>query len=148
MKIILLENVIGLGRAGDIKEVRSGYARNYLIPQRLAELATRKKEVQLARMAEALSKKAKAIFEDSMQMKEEIEKETIELQAKSGKEGKLFGSITHADIAEALASKGYSVDKKKIVTDAIKTLGEHKIGVKLDEGVTAEMTLSVIALED
>jgi len=147
MKIILLENVIGLGRAGDVKEVRSGYARNYLIPQRLAEVATKKKEAHLKRMAESLSKKAKAIFESAMQMKEEIEKESLEINAKAGEEGKLFGSVTHADIAQALTEKGYTVDKKKIVSDPVKTLGEHKISVRLDEGVVAEVLLTVSALE-
>lgn len=147
MKIILLENVIGLGRAGDVKEVRSGYARNYLVPQRLAELATKKKEAHLKRMAESLAKKAKAMFESAMQMKEEIEKESLEIKAKAGEEGKLFGSVTHSDIAQALTEKGYTVDKKKIISDPVKTLGEHKISVRLDEGVVAEVLLTVSALE-
>ena len=109
MKIILLENVVGLGRAGEIKDVKDGYARNYLIPQKMGELATRKKESYLKRMQEILSKKAQVTYENSMEVKDAIEKETIKFKVKSGDNGKLFGSITHGDIAEALKEKGILV---------------------------------------
>ena len=143
MKIILLENVIGLGRAGDIKSVKDGYARNFLIPQRKAEIATKDKEHYLAKLTAKLAEKAKKLFDDAMSLKESLEKETLAIKAKSGEEGKLFGSITNTNIADELKTKGYEIDKKKILTDHIKTLGEHSAKIRLEEGVVAEVKVMV-----
>jgi large subunit ribosomal protein L9 len=144
MKVILLENVVGLGRAGDIKNVRDGYARNYLLPVRLAEIATRKTEEVILKMREKLAKKAAAMFESAKQQKETLETITLEIKAKAGEEEKLFGSVTSSQIADALKEQGYDVDKKKLVMDHIKTLGEHAIKIKLDEGVTAVLKVNVV----
>ncbi|OHD55327.1 MAG: 50S ribosomal protein L9 [Spirochaetes bacterium GWF1_49_6] len=144
MKVILLENVVGLGRAGDIKNVRDGYARNYLLPTRSAELATKKTEEVILKMREKLAKKAAAMFETAKQQKETLELVTLEIKAKAGEEEKLFGSVTSAQIADALKEKGYDVDKKKLVMEHIKTLGEHSIKIKLDEGVTAILKVNVV----
>ena len=143
MKIILLENIMGLGKAGDIKSVKDGYARNFLIPQRKAEIATKDKEHYIARMAAKLAEKAKKLFDDAMSLKESLEKETLEIKAKAGEEGKLFGSITNTNIADELKTKGYEIDKKKILTDHIKTLGEHSTKIRLEEGVVAEIKVIV-----
>ena len=144
MKVILLENVGGLGRAGDIKTVKDGFARNYLVPQKLVELATNKKELVLNRMKEALSKKAKKIFDDAIGMKSKLEGEKVTIHSKVGEEGKLFGSVTNADIAAALTALGYEIDKKKILIDHIKSAGEHTARVRLDEGVIAEIKVEVV----
>lgn len=144
MKIILLENVIGLGQAGEIKNVKDGYARNYLIPQKMAEIATKKKESYLKRMQEILSKKAQVMLEGSREVKDAIEKESLIFKVKSGDNGKLFGSVTHGDIADALKEKGYEIDKRKIVHESIKLLGSYDIKIRLDEGVTAEIKLKVV----
>ena len=144
MKVILLENVVGLGRAGDIKNVRDGYARNYLLPTRSAELATKKTEEVILKMRAKLAKKAAAMFETAKQQKETLELVTLEIKAKAGEEEKLFGSVTSAQIADALKEKGYDVDKKKLVMEHIKTLGEHSIKIKLDEGVTAILKVNVV----
>ena len=145
MKVILLDNVVGLGRAGDIKNVKDGYARNYLLPQKIAEVATKSKENHLNRIAAKLSEKARKFHEDAVSLKERIEKEEIEIHAKSGEEGKLFGSITNGDIAEKLSAKGFDIEKKKILLDHIKVLGDHNARIKLDEGVTAVIKVKVIA---
>jgi large subunit ribosomal protein L9 len=144
MRVILLDNVIGLGRAGDIKAVKDGYARNYLIPKKFAEIATKGKETHLKLLAASLAQKAKKFYEDALTLQEALEKEEIEIKAKAGEEGKLFGSITNTDIATLLKEKGFDVDKKKILSDHLKTLGEHPVKIRLDEGVTATIKIKVI----
>ncbi|OHD54481.1 MAG: 50S ribosomal protein L9 [Spirochaetes bacterium GWF1_51_8] len=144
MKVILLENVVGLGRAGDIKNVRDGYARNYLLPMRFAELATRKTEEVIEKMREKLAKKAAEMFEGAEKLKEQLEQITLEIKAKAGEEEKLFGSVTSNQISAALKEKGYEVEKKKIAMDHIKTLGEFSIKLKLDEGVNAALKVNVV----
>ncbi len=144
MKVILLENVIGLGYAGDIKNVRNGYARNYLIPNRFAEMATLKKEQEIKKMQESLAKKAKELLDSAKQVKDVIEKVQIVIRKKVGEEGKLFGSVTNADISDAIKEKGFDIDKRKVVVDHIKVTGEYPVKLKLDEGVLAEVKLFVI----
>ncbi len=145
MRVILLENVVGLGKAGEIKNVKDGYARNYLIPKRLVEVATKRKEEYLVKLAEKLKEKAKKFYEDALSLKETIEKESLEIKARAGEEGKLFGSITNSDIAQVLKEKGYDIDKRKIIVDHIKVLGDHTVRIKLDEGIVATIPLKVIA---
>jgi large subunit ribosomal protein L9 len=143
MRVILLENVIGLGRAGEIKEVRDGYGRNFLIPKKLAVLATKEQEHHFQRLSAKLAEKAKQQFENAMQMKTSLEQEVLEVSARVGEGNRLFGSITNADVAELLAQKGYTIEKRKIVNEHIKTVGEHIVRIRLDEGVTAEVKLVV-----
>jgi len=143
MKVILLDNVIGLGKAGDIKSVKDGYARNYLLPKKMVEIATKGKENHLQKIATALVAKAKKIYEDALSLKNGLEGKIVEVKAKSGEEGKLFGSITNSNIALLLKEKGFDIDKKNIVVDHIKTLGEHLVKVRLDEGVTAQIKVIV-----
>ncbi|URA10768.1 50S ribosomal protein L9 [Thermospira aquatica] len=143
MRVILLENVIGLGKAGEIKEVRDGYGRNHLIPKKLAVLATKEQEHHFQRLAAKLAEKAKQQFENAMQLKDSLEKETLEISARVGEGGRLFGSITNTDVANLLAQKGYTIEKRKIVNEHIKTVGEHTVRIRLDEGVTAEVKLVV-----
>ncbi|NPV38864.1 LSU ribosomal protein L9p [Brevinematales bacterium NS] len=143
MRVILLENVIGLGKAGEIKEVRDGYGRNYLIPKKLAVLATKEQEHHFQRLAAKLAEKAKQQYENAMQLKEALEKEVLEISARVGEGNRLFGSITNADVATLLSEKGYTIEKRKIVNEHIKTIGEHTVRVRLDEGVTAEIKLVV-----
>ncbi len=144
MKVILLDNVIGLGKAGDIKNVRDGYARNFLLPQKVAEVATKSKEKHLQRIASALSVKAKKFYDDAVAIKEAVEKEEIEIKAKAGEEGKLFGSITSADISLILINKGFDIEKKKILLEHIKTIGDHTARIRLDEGVVAAIKIKVV----
>lgn len=144
MRVILLENVIGLGRAGDIKNVKDGYARNYLLPKKLVEIATKGKEKYIQKISAALAEKAKKFYEDALALKESVEKEEFEIKARAGEEGKLFGSITNSDLSKLLKEKGFDIDKKKILLDHIKVLGEHFARIKLDEGVIATIKIKVI----
>ncbi len=145
MKVILLDNVVGLGRAGDIKIVKDGFARNFLIPKKLVEVATKGKEKHLQRIASALSEKAKQYYEQAVSMKERVEAQEIEIHAKAGEEGKLFGSITNTDLSKLFMEKGFDIDKKKILLDHIKVIGDHIARIKLDEGVIASVKIKVTA---
>lgn len=143
MKVILLENIPGLGRAGDMKTVRDGYGRNYLIPQKLAEMATLSREKYLERKKAALAKKAQLMFESAQELKGKLENIALTIAKKSSVEGKIFGSVTSSDVVGLISQHGFTVDKKRIVIQHVKTIGEHIFQVKLDEGVTAEMKITV-----
>lgn len=147
MRVILLENIPGLGRAGDIKSVRGGFGRNYLIPQKFAEMATEGKEKYLERKKVSLAKKAKMMFESAQEMKKSLEEVNLVITKKSSVEGKIFGSVRSSDVVEILKDIGYSVQKKQIVIQHVKTIGDHTFYVRLDEGVTAEMKITVETIQ-
>jgi large subunit ribosomal protein L9 len=142
--VLLREDIETLGGRGEIVKVKAGYARNFLLPQGLATLATKGNVKQIELERSALLKKAA------------VEKETAELQAgqmggvsleftrKAGEQGHLFGSVTTMDIADALKAKGYEIDRRKIVLkDAIKDTGDFTVGVKLHREVTLQVPVRV-----
>lgn len=147
MKVIFLKDVKGTAKAGEIKEVADGYARNCLIKKGLAEEATSVKvnSLNIKRDAESFHKQ-----EEIKALKEECKKlngETVELKLKVGDNGKLFGSVTAKEIAETLSDKGFSVDKKKIILkEPIKSLGSFTVEVKFLPDAVAKITLKVTAL--
>jgi len=145
MKVILQKDIANLGDAGDIKEVAEGYARNYLIPKNLVIAAndSSKKAMEhqkkLIRIKKEKRKKASQTLADSMKGVELV------IPAQVGEEGKLFGSITSMDIAKHLAEKGFAVDKRKILLDTpIKQEGEFSVSVKLDEGLSTAVKVTVV----
>jgi len=145
MKVILNEYVPNLGEAGEKVSVAPGYARNFLLPRKLAFEATganvKTYENNLAQRARKLSK----MFKEAEAQKALLEGVgVLEFIRKSGESGKLFGSVTTSDIGEALAAKGFDIDKRKIaLANPIKTLGEASAYIKLHPKVTAEVKLSV-----
>ena len=147
MKIILLKDVKGTGKAGEIKEVSDGYARNCLIKKGLAEEATSVKinSLNIKKDAQDFHKK-----EEIKALKEQANKlngEKVTVKIKCGENGKIFGSVTSKEIAESLSSKGFSVDKKKILLkDGIKSLGAYSVEVKFLPDVFAKITVEVIPL--
>ncbi len=146
MEVILKESIKSLGSAGDIVNVADGYARNYLIPQGKAVIATSKNIKQLERQQEAIRKKAAQLKADLEALAAQLNKLEIEIPVKVGESGKLYGSVTSMDIAKAISDKGYSVDRKKIQLDEpIKELGEYSILIKLAPEVDATIKLNVIA---
>jgi len=146
MEVILKESIKSLGSAGDIVNVADGYARNYLIPQGKAVIATSKNIKQLERQQEAIRKKAAQLKADLEALAAQLNKLEIEVPVKVGESGKLYGSVTSMDIAKAISDKGYSVDRKKIQLDEpIKELGEYSILIKLAPEVDATIKLNVIA---
>jgi len=146
-KIILKNEVSGLGAAGDVVEVKNGYARNYLIPQGFAVAWTRGGEKQVEQIKSARAAREHATLEEAQALKAALESAKVKLVAKAGKEGRLFGSVTTADVAEAVAAAGLgSVDRRVVELAApIKSVGEHEATVKLRDGLTAVITLQVVA---
>jgi len=146
MEVILKESIKSLGSAGDIVNVADGYARNYLIPQGKAVIATTKNVKQLERQQEAIRKKAAQLKADLEALAAQLNKLEIEIPVKVGESGKLYGSVTSIDIAKAISDKGYNVDRKKIQLDEpIKELGEYSILIKLAPEIEATIRLKVVA---
>lgn len=144
MQIILQEDVEKLGNRGEVVTVAEGYARNYLLPRRLALEATSGNMKRLERMRAAFAKKSAVEKGDADKLAELLAGVAVEISRKSGENDQLFGSVTSADISESLAAKGFTIDKKKLVlAEPIKTIGEHNIPVKLHREVTASVKVTV-----
>lgn len=145
MKVILLQDVKGTGKKGEQKEVSEGYGRNYLLPRKLAVEATSGNINTLKEQKRLDHEKKAKELETAQQLASKINECTVHLQAKSGKDGRLFGAISTKQIAEELKKKhNLNVDKKKIqLADPIRTLGVTKIPVKLHHDVTATLTVHV-----
>ena len=146
MKVILLQDVKGQGKKGEVKDVNEGYARNFLVKKGLAEIATASK------LNDLTQKKSAADFHKAEEVKatkllaEEIKGKTFIVKIKAGQNGKVFGSVTGGNISDALNAAGYKVDKKKIIVpQPIKTLGTYDIDLKLMEGITSKIIIVVEA---
>ena len=146
MEIILIKDVENLGYANDIVVVKPGYANNYLIPQGFAKAATASAKKILAENLKQRAHKDAKILADAQALAEKIANLPLSFAVKA-EEGRIFGTITSADIAAALAEKGVEVEKKNVTVEAINTVGEYKAAVKLHREVKAEITLSVVAEE-
>ena len=146
MEIILIKDVENLGYANDIVSVKPGYANNYLIPQGFAKAATASAKKILAENLKQRAHKDAKILADAQALAEKIANLPLTFAVKA-EEGRIFGTITSADIAAALAEKGVEVEKKNVTVEAINTVGEYKAAVKLHREVKAEITLSVVAEE-
>ena len=146
MKIILTQEVTGLGAAGDVVEVKDGYGRNYLVPRGVAIRWTRGAEKTVDSITAARTSRAVRDRDHAVQIKAKLEAEPVALKVRSGESGRLFGSVTSADIAAALSSaSGEAVDKRTIVVgNPIKSLGNHEVSVKLHDEVLATVALNVI----
>ena len=146
MEIILIKDVENLGYANDIVNVKPGYANNYLIPQGFAKAATASAKKVLAENLKQRAHKDAKILADAQALAEKLANLPLTFAVKA-EEGRIFGTITSADIAAALAEKGVEVEKKNVTVEAINTVGEYKAAVKLHREVKAEITLSVVAAE-
>src|SRR5438445_12459179 len=148
MEVILREDVEKLGSRGEVVKVAAGYARNFLLPKKLAVTATgsNKKIVEQERQSH-LRKEAKQVGE-AQDLSKLLTGVTVTILQKAGENDQLFGSVTAKDVADALSAKNFTIDRRKIqLDDPIRTLGEFKVGVKLHRDVTAEVTV-VVAKED
>lgn len=145
MQVILKADVNKIGRAGELLTVSDGYARNFLFPRGLAEEATAGKVADLKERQKHQKAKEERLRQEAEQARQAIQGKTVRIEATAGENGKLFGSVTAAQIAEALeAQHGLKVDKRDIKTaDAVKQPGNHSFTLKLYPGVVAEMVLSV-----
>lgn len=148
MDIILMENVEGLGKIGDLVKVKPGYARNFLVPRKFAVEANLRNVKELEHQKRQMERKMQKVTEASRLLKERIEKLSCVFAHRAGEEGKLFGSVTSMEISAKLTAAGIEVDRKKIQLDEpIKTLGEHPVAVKLPAGITATIKVTVVAAE-
>lgn len=145
MKIILTNEVTGLGAAGDVVEVRDGYARNYLVPRGFAIRWTKGGEQDVAQIRRGRKIREIATIEQANEIKGQLEGVTVALEVRAGDGGRLFGSVTPADIATAVkAAKGPDLDKRRVELGApIKTLGAHKVSVRLHPEVVASFDIEV-----
>ena len=144
MEVILIKDVEKLGYANDIVNVKPGYANNYLIPQGYAKAATASARKVLAENLKQRAHKDAKILADAQALAEKLANLPLTITVKA-EEGKIFGSVTSADIAEALAAKDITVDRKAISVDSIKTVGEYEATVKPHREVKAPVKLSVVA---
>jgi large subunit ribosomal protein L9 len=146
MQVILLEKVVNLGNLGDVVRVKDGYARNFLIPQRKARRATETNVAEFAARRAELEVAAAERLAAATALGEKLAGLTLQIPAKAGVDGRLFGSVTNFDIAEALEKQGFTVEKGQIrLPDGpLKTVGDHHVSVALHTDVVTEITISVL----
>ncbi|MDR1152222.1 MAG: 50S ribosomal protein L9 [Bifidobacteriaceae bacterium] len=146
-RVILTHEISGLGEAGDVCDVKDGYARNYLVPRKLATPWTRGAERQIEAMRKARRVRALATTEDAQRAAERLANLAVRVTMRAGATGRLFGTVTTADIVAAVAAAGGpKLDKRKIeIGTHIKTLGQYTVSVRLHESVVAKIALDVVA---
>ena len=146
MQIILLEKVVNVGNLGDVVKVKDGYARNFLIPQRKARRATTSAVAEFEVKRAELEKVAAEKLNASQAQGDKLSGMTITIGQKAGVDGRLFGSVTNFDIAEALTKQGFAVEKSQVrlPTGPLKTTGEHQVAVALHTDVVVEIVIAVV----
>jgi large subunit ribosomal protein L9 len=147
MKLILTQEVTGLGTPGDVVEVKDGYGRNYLVPRGLAVVWTKGGEKQVASIRKARRAREVASREEAQQLRSALESRTVKLAVRAGASGRLFGAVTPADVAAAVEAAGSpAVDRRKVeLAQPIKSLGDYKILIRLHPEVQAAVNLQVVA---
>jgi large subunit ribosomal protein L9 len=145
MEVILLEDIQGLGYKNDIVKVRDGYGRNYLLPQKKAVIANESAKKRIAEELRQKAHKLAAIKAAAEELAAKLNGVKLTIPVKVGANGQLFGSVGNIQIAEALAAKGFDIDRKIIDIKAVKELGEHTAVVNIHKEVKAEISVEVIA---
>lgn len=146
VQVILREDVASLGHAGDLVNVKPGFARNFLIPQGKAIVATEASKRELEHQQRVIAERVRREVELLEAERKKIDGVVVEITAQAGEEGKLFGSVTVVQIAEKLAERGLEVDRRRIdLAEPIKDLGEHDVVVRLHRQVTATVKVKVVA---
>ena len=149
MEVILREDVEKLGTRGQLVKVAPGYARNFLLPKRLAVAATESNKKIVEQERQGHLRKEARLVSDASELAKMMSGVSVTIKQKSGENNQLFGSVTSKDIAEALEQQGYTIERRKIVLDEpIKTLGEFKVTLRLHKEVPAEITVHVVKEEE
>lgn len=144
MKVILLQDIKGVGKKDQIINANDGYAKNFLFPKKLAVEAGGDNLKKLDNKKKAEEAQAQAVLEQAQELAKKLENLTVKLSVKIGENGKLFGAVTNKEISAAIKQQtNLEIDKKKIVTEAIKTIGEQQVAVKLHPKVTAKLKVIV-----
>ena len=145
MEVILKDDIKGLGYKNDLVTVKGGYGRNYLIPKGLALVASESNRKRIAENVKQASHKAEKIKQDAETLAQSISEVVLEISSKAGENGKIFGAVTALQISEALKSKGFEVDRKKITfKPPVKTLGNYQAVVDLHREVQPEVSFKVV----
>ena len=145
MKVILRENYESLGSIGDVVDVKDGFARNYLIPRKIAYAALKGNILALEEEKKSIAKKAQHELQNAEKLSTDLEKISVTIPVQVGEEDKIFGSVTTQMIADALKEKGHDIDKRKIeIGDPIKALGIYSVGIKLHSNVEAKIKVWVV----
>jgi large subunit ribosomal protein L9 len=147
VKLVLLDDVKSLGRKGDVVEVAEGYARNFLLPRRLATAADRGALAQLGSQKKAQEKRDATLLSDARALAGRLEATRVSVKAKAGENGKLFGAVTNADVASAIrGALDVTIDKHRIeLKGQIKNLGSYEVEIKLHKNVVARTTVDVVS---
>lgn len=146
MQVILLEKIVNLGNLGDIVKVKDGYGRNFLIPQGKAKRATEANKAEFAARRAELEKQQAAQLAEAQGRGEKLAGLTVQITQKAGVDGRLFGSVTNYDIAEAVTAQGFEVAKSEIrmPNGPLKTVGDHPVSLALHHDVVVDITVSVL----
>jgi large subunit ribosomal protein L9 len=149
VQLILSEDVPNLGHPGDVVRVRAGYARNFLLPRKLAVEANSRNLREFEHHKRIAMLKGEALKSQALSLKEKIEALALTLSARTGEEGKLFGSITNIDLERALREKGFEIDRRRILlAEPVKQLGEYRVAVRLQPEIEAALRFTVAASVD
>ena len=144
MEVILKEDVANLGHRGDVVKVADGYGRNFLLPRKLALQATLANKAVIEQMKAAAARRSATEKAQAEELVTKLEPVALVFTRKSGENGQLFGSVTSADVAEALAGQGYEIDRRKVVLDnPIKQIGEYQVPIKLHREISGAIKLTV-----
>ena len=145
MQVILKEDIQGLGYKNDTITVKSGYGRNYLIPRGMAIIASTSNKKMIEENIRQAAHKAEKALKDAQAIADKIGDLVIDIKTKAGESGKIFGAITALQVSDALAEKGFEIDRKKISLPKIKEIGEHKAVLDLHKEIDHEIQINVVA---
>lgn len=146
MEVILKEDIKGLGYKNDTVDVKPGYGRNYLIPQGYAIIASVSNKKMITENIRQAAHKAEKLRQDAQDLANSIGDLVIEIKTKAGESGKIFGAITALQVSDALAAKGFEIDRKKISFESqVKNVGEHKVSIDLHKEVQHDVIINVVA---
>jgi large subunit ribosomal protein L9 len=146
MEVILKEHIENLGRRGEIVKVAHGYARNFLLPRKMALIVTDENKRQIERERAVADAREAAELKDVQALAAKLAAAEVTIARRVGEQNALYGSVTSADIADALAAQGHQVDRRKIqLADPLKALGEHEVSLKLHREVTVPIKVKVVA---
>lgn len=149
VQVILLKEMENLGEVGEVVDVKAGYARNYLVPRGFAIRATKANLARIEEEREHLVAAAEREIEKATSLASDIEGQSLNFPVKAGEDGRLFGSVSSSDIADALVDKGVEVDRRQVqLAEPIKQLGTYKVPIRLSAEVQPEVTVWVVAEED
>lgn len=149
MEVILKEDILNLGKMGEVVRVRDGYARNYLLPQGLVLTANKKNLKSFEHQKRVIAGQRERIVKQARTLGEKLAAVSLRIPVKVGEEGKLFGSVTNIDIERALREKGFDLERRKIhLAEPIKSVGEFEVPVRLAADVTATVKVSVVSEEN